>query len=155
MCAAEATTPTRVLVVANRTSATPDLLDMIRERALNGPCRFALLIPDANGRTGVDWTLERALPMMRRAAGRPVEGLVGGPDPFEAVSEAVAGGRFDEVIVSTLPRKVSRWLHRDLPRRIGVLGLPVTVVEQGRGPRTSVEDGVLSLLTGVPTRPRQ
>jgi hypothetical protein len=155
MSADEAPTPTRVLVVANRTAATPDLLDMIRERALNGPCEFALLIPDAKDRNGVDWTLERALPLMRRAAGRSVEGLVGGPEPFEAISEAVASGRFDEVIVSTLPRKVSRWLHRDLPRRVESLGLPVTVVEQGRAARQSVEDGVLSLLTGVPTRPRQ
>ena len=155
MSADDSSSPARVLVVANRTAATPDLIDMIRERALNGPCEFALLIPDAKDRKGVDWTLERALPLMSRAAGRPVEGLVGGPEPFEAVSEAVATGRFDEVVVSTLPRKVSRWLHRDLPRRIERLGLPVTVVEQGRGSRQSVEDGVLSLLTGVPTRPRQ
>jgi hypothetical protein len=32
------------------------------------------------------------------------------------------------VIVSTLPRKTSKWLRRDLIRRIAGLGLPVTAV---------------------------
>ena len=150
MSAAESSPRTRVLVVANRTAATPTLLDTIRARALEGPCEFALLIPDAKDRNRVDWTLERALPLMRRAAGGPVEGLVGGPEPFDAVSEAVRDGRFDEVIVSTLPRKVSRWLHRDLPRRIEGLGLQVTLVEPGRRPRMGALDGTLGLLGGVP-----
>ena len=145
--------PTRVLVVANRTAATPQLLDAVWARALNGPCEFALLIPDAGN--GVDWTLERALPLMKRAAGRPVEGLVGGPEPFEAVAEAVKSGRFDEVIVSTLPRKVSRWLRRDLPRRIEGLGLPVTLIEAASPPRVNAEEGLLGLGTGVPARPRR
>jgi hypothetical protein len=110
--------PRRVLVVANRTAATPRLLDEVRARARAGPCTFTLLIPDAaDWRTG-DWTLEHALPAMREAAGLPVEGIVAGPYPLEAVYDAVRSGEYDEVIVSTLSRDSSRWLEIDLPHRI-------------------------------------
>jgi hypothetical protein len=121
--------PRRVLVVANRTAATPRLLDEVRARARAGPCMFTLLIPDAaDWRTG-DWTLEHALPPMREAAGGPVEGMVAGPYPLEAVYDAVRSGEYDEVIVSTLARRFSRWARRDLPRMIERMGVPVTVVE--------------------------
>ena len=126
--------PHRVLVVANRTAAAPQLVEEIRRRAAAGPCRFALLIPDVSDRGRADWTLESALPVLERAARGPVEGLVGGPDPFDAVRAAVAVGSFDEILVSTLPRRVSRWLRRDLPGRIAGLGLPVTVVESREEP---------------------
>jgi hypothetical protein len=120
--------PTRVLVVANRTAATPLLLDEVRNRAARGPCEFTLLIPDAEGRTAGDWTLDAALPELERAAGAPVNGLVDGPHPLESVYEALRSGDYDEVIVSTLSRRFSRWLHRDLPGRIQSMGFPVTVV---------------------------
>jgi hypothetical protein len=120
--------PTRVLVVANRTAATPLLLDEVRSRAAAGPCEFTLLIPDADQRSAGDWTLDGALPELERAAGRPVEGLVGGPYALESVYEALRVGGYDEVIVSTLSRRFSRWLHRDLPGRIRSMGFPVTVV---------------------------
>jgi hypothetical protein len=47
---------------------------------------------------------------------------------MDAVEEALRSARFDEVILSTLPRGISRWLHVDLPRRIGALGLPLTTI---------------------------
>jgi hypothetical protein len=120
--------PTRVLVVANRTAATPLLLDEVHRRAEAGPCRFTLLIPDAEARTEGDWTLDVALPELERAAGGRVHGLVDGPHPLESVYEALRVGEYDEVIVSTLSRRFSRWLHRDLPGRIRAMGFPVTVV---------------------------
>jgi hypothetical protein len=120
----------RILIVANRTAATPLLIETVRKRAAEAPCTFALLIPNEPRKGGADWTMETALPLVERAAGGPVEGIVGEEDPFEAVSTALRERGFDEVIVSTLPKRVSEWLRRDLPHRIERLGVPVTTVTQ-------------------------
>ncbi len=130
---------TRILVVANRTAAAPRLLDEVRRRAEAGPCRFSLLIPDVRARGAADWTLEVALPLLQRAARSRVEGLLGGPEPLASVREALAEGEFDEVIVSTLPRRFSRWIRRDLITQIEALGLPVTTITPA-APRRSSDD---------------
>lgn len=136
----ESSTPTRVLILAHKTAATPALLEAVRERAAQGPCRFTLLVPNAahglhrvvdpedSDRSEAEEVLELALPLLEEAAGGHVEGMVGAPAPLTAVMDAVNLHGFDEVIVSTLPARVSKWLHLDLPSKVGGLGLPVTTV---------------------------
>lgn len=124
----ESSTPARILVVANRTAATPTLLDEIRHRAGKGPIRVTLLIPTVESESA-DWTLDLALPLMEEAAGSRVEGRVGsGSDPFKAIRDETRANDYDEIILSTLPRRSSQWLRRDLPAQVQKLGLPLTVV---------------------------
>jgi hypothetical protein len=130
--------PRHVLIVANRTAATPALLAEVERRAAAGPCRFTLLVPrpfwDADTEESAI-TLELAIPLLEEAAGGRVEGHIGAEDPFAAVSAALEADRYDEIIVSTLPTRVSHWLRIDLPARVGHLGLPVTVVTAKKADR--------------------
>ena len=130
----------RVLVVAHKTAATPALIEAVRERAARGPATFTLLVPNvAHGLHRVvdpedqdqdeaQAVLELALPLLEEAAGSRVEGMVGDPEPLAAIQDAINLRGFDEVILSTLPARVSRWLKLDLPSKVSGLGLPVTTV---------------------------
>jgi hypothetical protein len=136
----ESSTPTRVLVVAHKTAATQALLDAVRERARHGSCVFTLLVPNTThglhkvvdpedqGAGEAQMVLDRALPGLSAAAGAPVEGIVGDADPLAAVHDALNLRGFDEVIVSTLSPRLSRWLKLDLPSKVAGMGLPVTTV---------------------------
>jgi hypothetical protein len=123
----------RVLIVANRTAATPNLIEAVRERARRGPCSFTLLVPQLPaeqmyGDEEARKTIELAIPLLEEAAEGTVRGLVGPTDALLAVERVLVHEHFDEIIISTLPERVSQWLHRDLPARVERLGVPVTVV---------------------------
>jgi hypothetical protein len=133
--------PAHVLVVAHQTAATPALLDAVRERARSGPATFHLVVPrhahdmhtvidpqDA-GSEETRQVLDAALPKLSEAAGDKVTGSFGDPEPLCAIQDAVNLGHFDEIIISTLPPRVSRWLKLDLVSKTRGLGLPVTHVE--------------------------
>ena len=127
-----------VLVVAHRTAATPRLLEAVRRRAQVGPCRVTLLVPKPYwdpDTEEAELVVELAVPLLEEAAGRRVEAVIGDPDPVEAVRQLVAATVVNEVIVSTLPERVSRWLRRDVPSRLQALGLTVTVVTADQSSR--------------------
>jgi uncharacterized membrane-anchored protein len=130
-----------VLVVAHRTASTPALLEAIRARAARGPARFHLLVPNPAEHAELteaerhekhlegEHVLALALPLIDDAAGEPATGSVSfRHDPMDAIEDALQSGRFHEIILSTLPHSVSRWLHVDLPHRLTHTGLPVTTV---------------------------
>jgi hypothetical protein len=137
--------PARVLLVANRTAATERLCDAVRARVRQGPARFHLVVPahphglhkvvdPQDGDAGeADRTLAAALPLLSEAAGGPVTGHVGDHEPLMAIEDAIHRERYDEIVISTLPRRVSRWLHLDLVSKTRGMGLPVTHVEAAEG----------------------
>jgi hypothetical protein len=133
--------PTQVLVVAHQTAATPALLDAVRERAGRGPARFHLVVPRMPhgmhkvvdpqdvGAGEAQEVLDAALPRLSEAAGTPVTGALGDSEPLMAIQDAINLSHFDEIIISTLPLGVSRWLKLDLVSKARGLGLPVTHVQ--------------------------
>ncbi|MBA3530093.1 MAG: hypothetical protein H0T91_12440 [Propionibacteriaceae bacterium] len=151
----------RVLVVANQTLTGRELLKFVTDRMAKGPCEFTLLVP-ATARAHRDPTsalvpgvrvpgravgaatdqdddyadaqarLDLGLSAMRDL-GATVDGDVGDPDPLKAIQEVLARRQFDEIILSTLPSGVSRWLGQDLPHKVErKFHLPVTVVTAGK-----------------------
>lgn len=132
--------PRTVLLVANRTAASPQLIDAVRTRAGDG-VRFHLVVPahphglhrvvdpEVAGRDEAQARLEEALPALGRAAGGEVSGHVGDADPVAAIADAMHRRDFDEIVISTLPRRLSRWLRLDLPSKARGFGLPVSHVE--------------------------
>ena len=151
-----------VLVVANRTAASDDLLAALKARTERAPARFELVVPPVRpgtaGRDGARRRLDSALARMEEF-GLEATGRVGtDDDPVVATIEAFDPARHDEVIVSTLPATLSHWLRCDAPARIGRAtgalvhhvvsreprrALPVTHVERRES------DGVLAPLVAL------
>jgi GABA permease len=127
------------LVVANVTATSDELMDALKARA---PATFTLVIPATpfgGGREAALAKLAEALEQLR-AAGLEAEGAVGNADPILAVTDVWDPKHYDEIIVSTLPMRFSKWLHAGLPERIGKLtDAPVThVVSQPPKPDHAV-----------------
>ena len=143
----------RHLIVANQTLGTEELARAVHDRLEAEPCEFWVVVPATpltdlapgfiptmggwpvsvpappeESRRVAQRRLDAALQRLREA-GATVDGEVGDGDPMRAVEHALTGRQFDEVIVSTLPARVSRWLHQDLPSRIErTFHVPVTQV---------------------------
>ena len=84
----------------------------------------------AEARSNLDTELDRL-----REIGATVDGAVGDPNPMEAIEMSLAQRRFDEIILSTLPPGISRWLAWDLPHRVRRgTDVPLTVITADRLP---------------------
>lgn len=141
----------KILVVANKTADSPDLIAALRHHALDVPADFTLLVPAVPH--GLAWATDMkagwsdAVARADRAAGRIREAgleleetIVGDPDPFAAVGDVLHTRQFDAVVVSVLPRSISRWLALGLPARLRrAVDLPVIQVTAQPVPASSRE----------------
>jgi hypothetical protein len=144
----------RYLVIANQTLAERELTEAIRERLEAGPSSVYVLVPNtragdlasrvargaplapAVGEATVDtMATEHAQHRLGqlmddlRGLGADVDGGLGDEDPLKAAAELLERQQFDEIILSTLPQPISRWLGMDLPSRLHRhSGLPVTTI---------------------------
>jgi hypothetical protein len=123
----------RVLVVANRTACSDELLEALQAHAAEHPAAFTLVVPatpdalprvagptpdqEEAARDKAEQNMENALRRLRDA-GLEVQGKVGDPDPVAAAVDAVNFEDFEEIFVSTLPSSVSKWLRFDAPHRV-------------------------------------
>ncbi len=152
----------RILVVANRTLGSSDLLQSIQDRMAKGPCEFTLLVPaipharrestmetltrritnlpvtdEARGADEADYEHARGrvafgIEQLQKL-GADVDGEVGNPNPVRAVQDALSRDKYDEIILSTLPKRVGGWLSQDLPNKVKrKFKGPVTVVAVSR-----------------------
>lgn len=150
----------RCLIVANQTLGGPELDAAVRQRIDSGHRDFHVVVPmvqpehEALTLTTIDPMFaipvvpeptedamaearrrseHRLAAMLSRIAdlGGTADGEVGDIDVYHAARDVLEGDEgFDEVIVSTLPAGISRWISMDLPSRIARLtDVPVTTVE--------------------------
>jgi hypothetical protein len=143
-----------ILVVANVTATSEELLDALQARARQSPASFTLIVPATpfgGGRSAAAEHLRAAVESLR-AVGLEAEGAVGDADPAVAVTEAWDPKHYDEIIVSTLPMRLSKWLRAGLPERIGRLtGAPITHVVS-RPPKPEIEAAPVPVATAASSR---
>jgi hypothetical protein len=152
-----ATTTRRYLVIANQTLAEAELTDAIRRRMEQGPSSFHLFIPDtAPGDLAA--RIARSAPVGPvtgdatadalhaehaqhrlgqllddlRVLGADADGDLGDEDPVKAVDRLLQTRQFDQLILSTLPQHISKWLRVVLPHRL-------RGVKLGFGPREATQ----------------
>ena len=148
----------RYLVVANQTLGGDELAKSVRDRMAAGPCEFWVLVPATpakdlvspsmppmggvpvsvpasaeQGRALAQARLDAALDRLR-ATVAVADGEVGDLDPMRAIEQSLTRRHFDEILVSTLPARWSRWLRQDLPSRVErKFNLPVSYVSATGG----------------------
>ena len=110
-----------LLVLANQTVDSPDLIAAVEERAAEAPIRVTMLAPVLwSEREEAHARLEEACRRLKER-GIESESVLGDADPIVAVQEVWDPGRFDEIVVSTFASGASRWMQIDLPHRIAKL----------------------------------
>ena len=131
------------LVVGNQTLDSPTLAAAIAERLADREATFHVVVPATPARRGLTWDEDEARRMagvrldaiLERLAGQGAKatGEIGAPDPIEAVEDAIRGRQVDEILLSTLPPGISRWLGTDVPTRLkGSVSVPVVVLTAER-----------------------
>ena len=122
------------LAVANRTASGDELLEALKDKAdkFAEPDRrqlFIVVVPQEGGdgqsarraRTRLKLVLDRL-----RVRGLYAAGMVGDPDPFTAITNALQYFHVDDIVISTFPETKSGWLRTDLIERVrGASGRPV------------------------------
>ena len=121
----------RYLVVAHQTLGSRELLQAMKAKAAEEDTTFYLLVPIYHGGPGLTWTEGHDRAVARRrldearqrmtTEGMRVAGEVGSDNPVDSVDEVLRRDGHDSfagIIVSTLPRNVSKWLKLDVPSRI-------------------------------------
>jgi hypothetical protein len=135
----------RILVVANQTACGDELLELVKTRMSSDPCHFTLLVPATPLNEHATWTEGEARSVARRrmdealarfrAQGADADGVVGDGHPMRAIDDALIDQTYDEIILSTLPSGVSRWLKLDLPHRVEQhYDVPVTTLISQKQP---------------------
>ncbi|HSL75680.1 MAG TPA: hypothetical protein VK867_01960 [Candidatus Limnocylindrales bacterium] len=129
------------LIVANQTLTSESLREAITARLADEPVRTYVVVPMSPGTGRLSWDEQESRTVAKarlddmlerlREMGAEADGEVGDRDPVMAVRDALRRREVDEVIVSTLPRGLSRWLGEDVPSRLREsVRVPVTVVTQ-------------------------
>lgn len=116
-----------ILIVANQTAGGSHLRDIIRQRVAEGPCRFTLLVPSTAPHDHL-WTDQEADDLAHRRLNEALKklgeleidlkGVVGDGNVILAINDLLLLESFDEIILSTLPPGMSRWIRQDLPHRV-------------------------------------
>jgi hypothetical protein len=132
----------RILVIAERSAVTPELLKAIRARAERGQVQFRVVVPNPAAAevhllhperhekaAEAEHALREALPALEEAAGSKVIGSVSvRHDAMDVVEDVLYNEPIDEIILSVTTHSIARWLHQDLQQRLHHYGLPVTTV---------------------------
>ena len=133
---------TRVLVVADATALTSDLVDALRARAGTGRAQFRLVVPNPAAAelhllhperhekaAEAEQALLAVLPEIETAVGSPVIGSVSvRHDPIDAVEDVLFAEPVHEILLAVSTHRISHWLHQDLPHRLAHYGLPVSSI---------------------------